>query len=58
MLEPGEERIIFFALFCCFLFCLFAVSWAAPMAYGGSQARGQIRAVGSSHRGAVVNESD
>ena len=23
-----------------FIFCLFAISWAAPMAYGGSQARG------------------
>ena len=26
-------------------FCLFAISWAAPPAYGGSQARGRIRAV-------------
>ena len=25
-------------------FCLFAISWAAPAAYGGSQSRGQIRA--------------
>ena len=23
-----------------FFFCLFAISWAAPEAYGGSQARG------------------
>ena len=23
-----------------FFFCLFAISWAAPAAYGGSQARG------------------
>ena len=28
-----------------FPFCLFAISWAAPTAYGGSQARGQIRAI-------------
>ena len=28
-----------------FFFCLFAISWAAPMAYGGFQARGPIRAV-------------
>ena len=28
-----------------FFFCLFAISWAAPDAYGGSQARGQIGAV-------------
>ena len=28
-----------------FFFCLFAISWAAPPAYGGSQARGPIGAV-------------
>ena len=28
-----------------FFFCLFAISWAAPVAYGGSQVRGLIRAV-------------
>ena len=28
-----------------FFFCLFAISWAAPSAYGGSQARGPIGAV-------------
>jgi len=33
-----------------FLFCLFAISWAAPAAYGGSQARGQIGAVAASLR--------
>ena len=27
------------------IFCLFAISWAAPAAYGGSQARGLIGAV-------------
>ena len=32
------ERLLFF-------FCLFAISWAAPVAYGGSQARGPIRAI-------------
>ena len=31
-----------------FFFCLFATSWASPMAYGGSQARGQIGAVATS----------
>ena len=31
-----------FSLF--FFFCLFAISWAAPVAYGGSQARGLIGA--------------
>ena len=28
-----------------FFFCLFAISWAAPSAYRGSQARGLIGAV-------------
>ena len=28
-----------------FIYCLFAISWASPEAYGGSQARGQIGAV-------------
>ena len=28
-----------------FFFCLFATSWAAPLAYGGSQARGLIGAI-------------
>ena len=28
-----------------FFFCLFAISWATPTAYGSSQARGRIRAV-------------
>ena len=34
-------------LFVCLFvyFCLFAISWAAPAAYGGSQARGRIGAV-------------
>ena len=31
-----------------FFFGLFAVSWAAPAAYGDSQARGQMRAVAAS----------
>ena len=31
-----------------FFFCLFAISWAAPAAYGGSQARGPIGAVATS----------
>ena len=35
-------RILFLLVF---LFCLFAISWAAPAAYGGSQARDQIGAV-------------
>ena len=36
----------FFCLFVClFVFVFFAISWAAPVAYRGSQARGPIRAV-------------
>jgi len=35
----------FFLSFFFFFFCLFAISWATPAAYGGSQARGRIRAV-------------
>ena len=35
-----------------FFFCLFAISWAAPIAYEGSQARGLIGAVAASlHQG-------
>ena len=30
-----------------FIFSLFVISWAAPAAYGGSQARGLIGAVAS-----------
>ena len=36
------------AVFFFFFFCLFAIARAAPMAYGGSQARGQIGAVATS----------
>ena len=36
----GKKQILFYLLFWCF--CLFKF---APMAYGGSQARGPIRAV-------------
>ena len=31
-------------------FCLFAISWAALTAYGGSQARGRIGAIAASLR--------
>ena len=42
------EVLIGFFLF--FFFCLFAFSRAAPAAYEGSQARGQIRAVATGLR--------
>ena len=38
MLPKLESLILIF-------FCLFAISWAASAAYGGSQARGRIGAV-------------
>ena len=38
----GEFFLVFLFFF---FFCLFAISWAAPTAYGGSQARGPIGAV-------------
>ena len=43
--EPGQEpNILLFCLFVCLVFCPFR---AAPIAYGVSQARGQIGAVAS-----------
>ena len=36
---------LFFIYLFIYLFCLFAFSRAAPAAYGGSQARGLIRAI-------------
>ena len=32
------------------VFCLFAISWATPVAYGGSQARGPIGAIAAGLR--------
>ena len=32
------------------MICFFAISWSAPMAYGGSQARGPIGAVAAGLR--------
>ena len=37
------------------IICIFAISWAAPAAYGGSQARGLIRAVATSLRHSYSN---
>ena len=37
-------------IFSFFFFCLFAISWAAPKAYGGSQAKGPIRAIATGLR--------
>ena len=40
----------FFFFFCLFVVAVVAISWAAPAAYGGSQARGPIGAVATGLR--------
>ena len=42
--DLGQDFFFFF------FFCLFAISWAAPAAHGGSQARGQVGAVAADLR--------
>ena len=42
--------IIFNLIYLFIYFCLFAISWAAPAAYGGSQTRGLIGAVAAGLR--------
>ena len=62
-LSLGEERGMLLQLGNCsictdaalrgiffFVFCLFAISWATSVAYGGSQARGLIGAVAAGLR--------
>ena len=39
-----------------FFFGLFAISWAAPAAYGGSQARGPIGAVATAYGTATATQ--
>ena len=58
VLDPGareEYSSVFYFFFVFFFFCLFvvvvvAISWAAPAAYGGSQARGLIGSVATGLR--------
>ena len=45
LLNSVMRFILFIYLFIFLSFFFFAISWAAPAAYGGSQARGQIGAV-------------
>ena len=40
----------FFFVFCLFVVVVVAISWAAPAAYGGSQARGRIGAIATGLR--------
>jgi len=50
-LIPLESLSSFVCLFFCLLsFVVVAISWAAPAAYGGSQARGLIGAVATGLR--------
>ena len=44
-MTPGQILIIYL-----FIYCLFVISWAAPSAYGGSLARGRIRAIATGLR--------
>ena len=48
--EGMEENYFIWTIFNFFFFCLFAFSRATPGAYGGSQARGPVRAVATSLR--------
>ena len=45
---PAELVLFFFSSLFFFVFCFFCLFRAAPTAYGGSQARGPIRAVAAS----------
>ena len=45
-----EKLEIYLFIYLFIYFCLFAISWAAPAAYGGSQARGLIGATVASLR--------
>ena len=42
------KGVVFCFFVCLFVFCLSDISWAVPVAYGGSQARGLIQAVDAS----------
>ena len=39
-----KQQLFILLLLLLLLICLFAISWATPAAYGGSQARGLIAA--------------
>ena len=47
---PCSLFILFYFYLFIYLFSLFAISWAAHAAHGGSQARGPIRAVATGLR--------
>ena len=45
ILQLFKKIIYLFYFLFFYFFCLFAISWATPVAYGGSQARGLIGAI-------------
>ena len=45
-----KQNSFYFIFFWSFVVAVVAISWAAPAAYGGSQARGRIGAVATSLR--------
>ena len=47
---PHDNFFLFFCLLSFFVVVVVAISWAAPAAYGGSQARGPIGAVATGLR--------
>ena len=49
-LQHSSQQCRILSFFVFFVFCLFAISWAAPAAYGGSQARGLIGAAAAGLR--------
>ena len=48
MITISHSILLFLFIYLFFFFGLFAISWAAALAYGGSQARGLIGAVAAS----------
>ena len=46
----SQPAFIYLYFYLFIIFCLFAISWAAPAAYGGSQARGPIGTVAAGLR--------
>ena len=54
--EPQRQATAEYLTTCfIYLFSLFAISWATPAAYGGSQARGQIGAVSAGLHQSHIN---
>ena len=49
-IQEKEYLLLFFLVFLSFVVVVVAISWAAPAAYGGSQARGLIGAVATGLR--------